>query len=254
MLLQAIWPYIKWFLIVCFATGALMFFWNILIDTINPPEKRKRRAGEKFEDHVAKLIYKKTGYRPLRNILLDRNDPLCPNISTTEIDMILVTRKGIFVTECKRRGDHCTLTADVASPTWLVAGADEPEMSNAFNQNSMHIKVLKQYIQTNAIFNLVVVSTDFVVKLNGNIYSSQMRSGDGYFDAFTTGYKMGMVSVDPVLSVFQTGLKRFTKDLKRLPDALSEEEVKSITQQLKAYEGTKEALKRHREQFMRTQR
>lgn len=88
--------------------------------------------------------------------------------SSTQIDHILVTKKGIFVIETK----HYTgwIFANPKSKAWNQTIFNEKyKFQNPINQNYKHIKAIQQlleFLEPQHIHNIVVFSGDAVFKTN----------------------------------------------------------------------------------------
>ncbi len=129
-------------------------FIDLLLDDIFDAEW-KGRYGEKMTEWELNLVrlFGRKGY-VLRNIYVPKN-----NGETSEIDVVFITQKGIFVIESKNYSGW--IFGDEKSAYWTAMLPDKSKnrFYNPIKQNSTHIKWLGQYLQNSVpLFSVIVFS------------------------------------------------------------------------------------------------
>lgn len=240
--------------------SAVIMAYAIIYETfINNPEKKAKKEGEKYEQRVVRAIKKFTGYTPIRNILIphDYDDDV------NEIDLALVTRKGIIIGECKHRTGviHGNYDMDI----WkIVNSSGDGTMENAFKQNEMHIdRFKKKILNAPHVFNVVFTSAQFTMRYanckhdsDGKSYVKKtvgkgfkkVKDKEDFFNALFTDKQMAMVEVSELdFLAYNKPMKDFIKAMNSFPDVYTDKQVEEITYKIKQYEGTKEQRKAHAE-------
>lgn len=129
-------------------------FIDLLLDDIFDAEW-KGRYGEKMTEWELNLVrlFGRRGY-VLRNIYVPKN-----NGETSEIDVVFITQKGIFVIESKNYSGW--IFGDEKSAYWTAMLPDKSKnrFYNPIKQNSTHIKWLGQYLQNSVpLFSIIAFS------------------------------------------------------------------------------------------------
>lgn len=120
------------------------------------PAKEKELDGYSLEKKVMKQLNSIFHTNPIPNVVLQHTK------GTAEIDIIQVTRKGIFVVECKYRTDE--VSGSAIEYFWDITrnGKKIATMYNPIKQNANHIKTLESYlkkegIEAPTVYNVVVI-------------------------------------------------------------------------------------------------
>lgn len=120
------------------------------------PAEEEDLDGYLLEKKVMKQLNSMFHTNPVPNVVLQRTK------GTTEIDIIQVTRKGIFVVECKYRTDE--VSGSAIEHSWDITrnGRKIAAMYNPIKQNANHIRTLESYlkkeeIEAPTVYNVVVV-------------------------------------------------------------------------------------------------
>ena len=120
------------------------------------PAKEEELDGYSLEKKVMKQLNSIFHTNPIPNVVLQHTK------GTAEIDIIQVTRKGIFVVECKYRTDE--VSGSAIEYFWDIArnGKKIATMYNPIKQNANHIKTLESYlkkegIEAPTVYNVVVI-------------------------------------------------------------------------------------------------
>jgi Holliday junction resolvase-like predicted endonuclease len=120
------------------------------------PAKEEELDGYLLEKKVMKQLNSMFHTNPVPNVVLQHTK------GTAEIDIVQVTRKGIFVVECKYRTDE--VSGSAIEHSWDVTrnGKKIATMYSPIKQNANHIKALESYlkkeeIEAPAVYNVVVV-------------------------------------------------------------------------------------------------
>ena len=128
------------------------------------PAKEEELDGYSLEKKVMKQLNSIFHTNPIPNVVLQHTK------GTAEIDIIQVTRKGIFVVECKYRTDE--VSGSAIEYFWDITrnGKKIATMYNPIKQNANHIKTLESYlkkegIEVPTVYNVVViVAKDLSIK------------------------------------------------------------------------------------------
>lgn len=120
------------------------------------PAKEEELDGYSLEKKVMKQLNSIFHTNPIPNVVLQHTK------GTAEIDIIQVTRKGIFVVECKYRTDE--VSGSAIECFWDITrnGKKIATMYNPIKQNTNHIKTLESYlkkegIEAPTVYNVVVI-------------------------------------------------------------------------------------------------
>lgn len=120
------------------------------------PAKEEELDGYSLEKKVMKQLNSIFHTNPIPNVVLQHTK------GTAEIDIIQVTRKGIFVVECKYRTDE--VSGSAIKYFWDITrnGKKIATMYNPIKQNANHIKTLESYlkkegIEAPTVYNVVVI-------------------------------------------------------------------------------------------------
>lgn len=120
------------------------------------PAKEEELDGYSLEKKVMKQLNSIFHTNPIPNVVLQHTK------GTAEIDIIQVTRKGIFVVECKYRTDE--VSGSAIEYFWDITrnGKKIATMYNPIKQNANHIKTLESYlkkegIEAPTVYNIVVI-------------------------------------------------------------------------------------------------
>lgn len=182
--------------------------------------ERRGVQGEKTINHSLNRLIQKDEYL-LTNVLL----PL-RNGNTTEIDSILITRKGVFSIEIKNWVGH--ISGDDQSEFWIQE-YDNPDMDdrkhrNPVEQNRRHCAVLERILNNEINVQNIVIFPEIEDRTNLN-------------------------------SSYTFELDEFIEFYGNLPDnVIREEEIKEIAEKLMPYEAALEEMEEHKEQVRDTYR
>ena len=128
------------------------------------PAKEEELDGYSLEKKVMKQLNSIFHTNPVPNVVLQHTK------GTAEIDIIQVTRKGIFVVECKYRTDE--VSGSAIEYFWDITrnGKKIATMYNPIKQNANHIKTLESYlkkegIEAPTVYNdVVIVAKELSIK------------------------------------------------------------------------------------------
>ena len=182
-----------------------------------PATDRAGLRGEKIVNYHLRPLLRQDEYL-LANVLI----PL-KNGGKTEIDCILISRKGIFCIETKNWVGH--ISGNDEDEYWIQE-YDDPYLSNRKHknpviQNDGHCAVLERLLNNR-------------FKVYGAVIFAEIEDGLG-------------IHSESAFSVY--GFKRYFRELSE--DDLFESELKQIYQKLLPYVATEEELKKHREEVKR---
>lgn len=115
----------------------------------------KGKRGEKLTERKLKTVslFGRKG-KVLRNVYLPKDDG-----TTSEIDVLFITQKGIFVIESKNYSGW--IFGDEKGKNWtsMLANGEKNQFYNPILQNKSHLKWMEKFIGANIpLFSLIVFS------------------------------------------------------------------------------------------------
>ena len=113
------------------------------------------KLGEVYTARELKLLklFGRKG-KILRNVYIPKN-----NGETSEIDVLFITQKGIFVIESKNYSGWIFGSEDQYKWTMMLTNKEKHSFYNPIKQNQTHIKWLKNYLGIEiSLFSLIVFS------------------------------------------------------------------------------------------------
>lgn len=143
---------------------------DIIVDTIFD-DKWKGRYGEKLTERELKLVQLlgRKG-KVLRNVYLPKD-----NDETSELDVIFITQKGIFVFESKNYSGW--IFGDEKSKNWtaMLPNKQKNQFYNPVMQNKTHLKCMKKFVGDEIpLFSIIVFSERCELK-NVTMYSEEIK-------------------------------------------------------------------------------
>lgn len=120
--------------------GVFWLFFNHGIDKLKHPEEWKDAgsSGERIVYNALVRKFKIPEKQILRNVYISKK-----NGKTTEIDLIVVSKKGLFVFECKNYGGN--IYGDARRRKWVqYAGRKKSYFYSPLWQNRNHAKYLRE--------------------------------------------------------------------------------------------------------------
>lgn len=223
------------FVVTFFILGAIS---DLILNSRD--ERKKRKRGEQFEIRVASRLEKALNTTVYHSLLLpDGHD------GTTEVDLCAVTKKGIFLFECKNRPfKFYTYGSIFKNDEWKIEenhGKLISTLKSPYEQNKGHIAALIRALPNGAsshkFFNVVVMGTHNLRMDDGT--GRHIEAPDyNKFDEFKT-YIMA-----------KDRESYFAKAHDALPDVYDDEMVQALGSFLHSLEGTPERLKAHRDYVM----
>ena len=122
-------------------TGLILAFYCRDIDRIKHPKERES-AGESGERTLYNTLVKKI-HIPENQIFRNVYIPTSDN-RTSEIDLIVVSKKGLFIFECKNYGGN--IYGDANRPKWIqYIGNQKNFFYSPLLQNKNHVKHLSEF-------------------------------------------------------------------------------------------------------------
>jgi len=127
--------------------GVIWLFFCYGIDRIRHPEEWKDvgSSGERilYNTLIQKIHVPKS--QILRNVYIPTKSG-----KTSEIDLLVISKKGIFVFECKNYGGN--IYGDANRPKWIqYMGSRKNYFYNPLLQNKNHVKYLKEFFMQDNI-------------------------------------------------------------------------------------------------------
>ena len=151
------------------------------------------RCGEKLTERELKLLGRDG--KVLRNVYVPKD-----NVETSEIDVLFVTQKGIFVIESKNYSGW--VFGNEADRNWTVSlpNGQKNRFYNPIKQNRSHAKWLEKYLGDDTpLFSVIVFSErcelkkvtvesdDASVVKRDRLYATVRRIWDNAEDVFDDG-------------------------------------------------------------------
>lgn len=135
------------------AGGVIGFF----LGRIFRKQKYEEHIGEQIVNQAIKKSLTISGYHLLKNITLPFDD------GTTQIDHVLVSKKGVFIIETKHYSGW--IFGNQRSKRWMQTTqfGSKNHFQNPLLQNKKHIKVLKELfpkLQSDCFKSVIVFSGD----------------------------------------------------------------------------------------------
>ena len=120
-----------------------------LVDSYFEKPENKGKIGEYFlRDELRYIIKKGKKGKILKNIIVDKE-----NGETSEIDVIFITQKGIFVIEYKNYSGSIYGNEKDLYWTEFFSKERKYRFYNPVKQNENHIKWLKRYLKEKTVFS-----------------------------------------------------------------------------------------------------
>lgn len=168
----------------------------VLIITIKKIRKVSRiNLGEEEVNNVLKKI---KGYKLLSDIMIRSEN------GTSQIDHILIGKKGIFVIETK---DYSGLIyGDEYSKHWTqIINRTNNQFYNPIRQNYGHIKSLERYIKRNDIFISIIVFTNKskLKKIKTETPVIQLNKLKRYIKRYKSDTKLSKNEIDVIYNLIK---------------------------------------------------
>lgn len=152
------------------AKSLLEFALELILKSIFDDEWRGKR-GEKLTEKKLKTVslFGRKG-KVLRNVYLPKDDG-----TTSEIDVLFITQKGIFVIESKNYSGW--IFGDEKGRNWtaMLANGEKNQFYNPILQNRSHLKWMERFIGADIpLFSLIVFSERCELK-KITLYSDEIK-------------------------------------------------------------------------------
>ena len=193
--------------------AAIVFFIVIIIafivglynsDRFKNPEEYKDAgsAGERIIYTTLRDKIRVPERQILRNVYIPTTDG-----KTSEIDLLVVSRKGLLVFECKNYAGN--IYGDMKRKKWIqYLGKQKNFFYNPFLQNRNHVKHLKKYLEQ--FGNLP--SYSFVTTISRGKWKVRNLGPDDYF----LGYNCHLVDIYNVLQDSELMIKHYSSIMDKL--------------------------------------
>lgn len=198
------------------------------------------RIGQKYEKLVAKVLKNKLNAKVLRNVLIpfDRVP-----LGKIEVPMVFVSTKGVFCIECR----YMVFESEYNEQTdgWgRYNSEDWAIMKNPFIHNLTHIKALNILIPKteNKVFNTVIVNYNWSLDFMGLSLSAKNNNGLGILRS-ENAFMIKIERSSIFSRILDPGIYEFKKELQKMSDILTKDEVKEIYEQLSTHKATKRDMK-----------
>lgn len=154
---------------------------------------RKINLGEQEVNNALKEI---KGYKLLNDIMIKGKN------GTSQIDHILIGKKGIFVIETK---DYSGLIyGEEYSKYWTqIINRSNNQFYNPIRQNYGHVKSLERYIKRNDIFISVIVFTNKskLKKVKSKTPVIQLKNLKGFIKRYKSDVRLSKNEIEEIYSL-----------------------------------------------------
>lgn len=164
-------PMVALALLVLFSMAIWLFFCHG-IDKIKHPEEWRDagRSGERILYNMLVRKFKIPEGQIFRNVYIPRG-----NGKTSEMDLIVVSKKGIFVFECKNYGGN--IYGDASRSRWIqYIGREKNYFYSPLLQNKNHAKYLKRFLAQDKIEVPIIPLVSTITR--GNWKVRNLKKGD----------------------------------------------------------------------------
>ena len=161
-------------------------------------KKQRLKALNKGEQEVINILNKIKGYKLLNNIMI-KNDK-----GTSQIDHILIGKKGIFVIETK--DFNGIIYGDKYSKYWTqILNKTNNKFYNPIRQNYGHIKALEKCIKTKGIFISVIVFTNKsqLKEIKTNISVIQLKELKGFIKKYKSDKNLSVDEINKIYNLIK---------------------------------------------------
>lgn len=143
-----------------------------IVGYLNSPSVKGRRGEAAIERKLNRVIPDDQYHKVLRNIYIPKEDG-----KTSEIDLLLLTKRGIFVIESKNYNGY--IFGSENNQNWTVTlcagkrGVEKFQFFNPVKQNRSHINNLKKYLDQDVQCYSIICFSD-----NGELKDVTVNSSD----------------------------------------------------------------------------
>ena len=133
----------------------MLIDFKYLFNRVRGAEALGRMGEGQIADVLARLSKKGYPGQVLRNVYLPK-----PDGTTSELDVIYITRKGIFIIESKYYGGW--VFGNETSNQWMVtfSNGEKHPFYNPISQNKNHVKWMREYLKVPVPMCSIVVFSD----------------------------------------------------------------------------------------------
>lgn len=164
-------PMVALALLILISVAIWLFFCHG-IDKIKHPEEWRDagRSGERILYNMLVRKFKIPEGQIFRNVYIPRG-----NGKTSEMDLIVVSKKGIFIFECKNYGGN--IYGDASRSRWIqYIGREKNYFYSPLLQNKNHAKYLKNFLARDKIEVPIIPLVSTITR--GNWKVRNLKKGD----------------------------------------------------------------------------
>ncbi|WP_066893599.1 nuclease-related domain-containing protein [Clostridium nigeriense] len=150
------------------------------------------------EQEVSNVLNKIKGYKLLNDIMVKGNN------GTSQIDHILIGKKGIFVIETKDYKG--SIYGDEYSREWTqIINMKKNKFYNPIRQNYGHIKSLEKHIKRNDVFISLIVFTNKskLKKVKTNTPVIQLKKLKRFIRKYKSDIKLSKVEIEDIYNLIK---------------------------------------------------
>lgn len=181
-------------------------------------KSRKKGKQNQGEIEVNKILMQIKGYKLLQDIMLKKEN------GTTQIDHILVGKKGIFVIETKDFNGK--IIGDEDSKFWIQKlGGKENHFYSPIKQNCGHVKAVEAVIKRKNICSSLIVFTNKsnIKEVKTNTSVIQVKKLKKYIRKYKSNIKLSKSEIDEIYKKLNKkdinssrAIKRHIKRIKKI--------------------------------------
>lgn len=171
---------------------------------------QKRTKVNKGEKEVIVVLSEIKGYKLLNNIMIKRGT------KTSQIDHILIGKKGIFVIETKDYSGVILGGDYDANWTQSLMGHNN-YFYNPIRQNYGHVKALEEILEIDEIFIPLIVFTNKsnIKKLNTKSNIIQVKKLKKFIKRYKSDYKLSKKDIDNFFNKIKSKNINSSRELKK---------------------------------------
>ena len=209
-------------IILFVASGIIWLFWNHGINKLKNPEEWKD-AGSSGEQIIYLYLRDKV-HIPENQIFRNVYIPT-KNGKTSEIDILVLSKKGLLVFECKNYSGN--IYGDRKRNKWIqYVGNKKSYFYNPFLQNGGHVKSLRNYLKSYGDIPII----PFVATISGGQWKVKNLNSDDYLLGYNCHLEdiYAALSDSELIAMHFNAISRVLRPLSRPGEEVKEKHIEQI--------------------------
>lgn len=189
---------------------SILLIFLMIIILIILIKRRKKSIINRGEEEVINVLSQIKGYKLLNNILVKRGT------KTSQIDHILIGKKGIFVIETKDYSG--VISGGDYDVNWTQSLMGHKNLFyNPIRQNYGHVKALEEILNINEIFISVIVFTNKSNIKNLNTVNNviQVKRLKRFIRKYKSNYKLSKKDIEGLYNKINSKNIKSNRELKK---------------------------------------